>query len=97
PYPSNGARRFGIKQISISIAHGPAVLYSRVMIEPIKVTLDLPVFAEKAFDTFTLGFGSWWPRVYTWSGDSLKAIGMEPQRGGRCTEVGPRDLDNGRL
>jgi uncharacterized protein YndB with AHSA1/START domain len=45
-----------------------------------------------AFEVFTAGFGSWWPRQYTWSGEALEDIGIEPGVGGFCHEIGPHGL-----
>ena len=41
----------------------------------------------RAFTLFTAGLGEWWPPEYTWSGDVLEAIGIEPLgTGGLCFE-----------
>ncbi len=42
-----------------------------------------------AFARFAERLGSWWPREYTWSGDVLVDIGIEPHEGGLCFERGP--------
>ena len=52
-----------------------------------EVTVGLPQPA--AFRLFTEGFARWWPPEYSWSGDSLAAIGLEPRVGGACFEIGP--------
>jgi len=44
---------------------------------------------SESFRLFTRGFGSWWPSEYTWSGNVLESIAMEPFEGGHCTEEGP--------
>ena len=45
--------------------------------------------AEEAFELFTAGLSSWYPRIYTWSGDGLESIAIEPGAGGHCFEIGP--------
>jgi uncharacterized protein YndB with AHSA1/START domain len=51
------------------------------------VVVEAPL--EQAFSLFAEGLGRWWPAEYTWSGDVLEAIGLEPREGGRCFERGP--------
>ncbi|HEX7005026.1 MAG TPA: SRPBCC family protein [Trueperaceae bacterium] len=52
----------------------------------------VPLPRPEAFALFTDGFGSWYPSIYTWSGDGLRFIGMEGRVGGHCFEVGPHDF-----
>jgi uncharacterized protein YndB with AHSA1/START domain len=52
-----------------------------------RVAVGLPPGA--AFRLFTEGFGRWWPRDYSWGGEALLDIGMEPRPGGACREIGP--------
>ncbi|MXN65984.1 hypothetical protein GR183_13810 [Stappia sp. GBMRC 2046] len=47
----------------------------------------IPCSREAAFDLFVDGFGRWWPREYTFSGDDLQEIGIEPFLGGACYEL----------
>lgn len=49
-------------------------------------TLSLPCSREAAFDLFVDGFGSWWPKDHTVSGEALEEIAIEPQLGGHCYE-----------
>lgn len=49
-------------------------------------TLSLPCSREAAFDLFVDGFGSWWPKECSASGDALQEAGIEPQLGGACYE-----------
>jgi len=58
-------------------------------VEPIRRTLQVPLPVERAFELFALGLVSWWPREYTWAGDLLDEIGIEPRAGGHCFERGP--------
>lgn len=46
--------------------------------------VDVP--PEDAFRTFVERFTEWWPAVYTFAGDDLEYIGIEPRAGGRCVE-----------
>lgn len=55
----------------------------------IRHSVTVPISAERAFDVFTAGIGAWWPHAYTWSGDVLERIGIEPREGGMCFEIGP--------
>jgi uncharacterized protein YndB with AHSA1/START domain len=50
--------------------------------------VELPASAD-GFALFTTGFARWWPAEYTWSGDALVEIGIEPREGGHCFELGP--------
>jgi uncharacterized protein YndB with AHSA1/START domain len=56
---------------------------------PIRSVVTAPLPLERAFALFARQFGTWWPREYTWSGDTLVDIGVEPRVGGRCFEIGP--------
>jgi uncharacterized protein YndB with AHSA1/START domain len=68
-------------------------------IEPIRITLRLPVPTTDAFATFTERMAAWWPPSATWSGESLESIGIEGHLGGFCFERGPHGmrLDWGRV
>jgi uncharacterized protein YndB with AHSA1/START domain len=46
--------------------------------------VDVPV--ERAFAVFVDELNSWWPREYSWAGENLETIGIEPRYGGRCFE-----------
>jgi uncharacterized protein YndB with AHSA1/START domain len=54
--------------------------------------IEVPLPAQRAFALFTAHFALWWPREYTWSGDVLEDIGIEPGTGGLCFERGPHDF-----
>lgn len=41
---------------------------------------------ERAFTVFVDEMNRWWPRDYTWAGDRLETIGIEPRYNGRCYE-----------
>jgi uncharacterized protein YndB with AHSA1/START domain len=59
------------------------------MVDAITVDVVVAVPVARAFDRFTRGLGDWWPREYTWSGEVLETIGMDPRAGGSCFEIGP--------
>ena len=56
--------------------------------EPIRQAVTVPVPAEAAFAAFA-DLARWWPREYTWAGDTLEDIGIDPREGGFCFEHGP--------
>ena len=59
------------------------------MIEPVRVSVIVPLTVARTFDRFARELRAWWPREYTWGQDVLQDIGMEPRDGGLCFEVGP--------
>jgi uncharacterized protein YndB with AHSA1/START domain len=57
--------------------------------EPIRVSVTVPVPAERAFAAF-VDLARWWPPEYTWAADTLEDIGIDPRaEGGHCYERGP--------
>lgn len=57
--------------------------------DAIRRAVTVQVSAERAFGAFTERLATWWPKEYTWSGEVLETIGIEPREGGRCFERGP--------
>lgn len=57
--------------------------------DKIEQTVVVPVTADRAFKTFVEELDSWWPAEYTWSGNKLENIAIEPYLNGRCFERGP--------
>ena len=49
----------------------------------IKKTLTLQATPQKAFEVFTAGFGSWWPKSHAIGDSPLKVGVIEPGVGGR--------------
>jgi uncharacterized protein YndB with AHSA1/START domain len=49
----------------------------------IKKTLTLDATPQKAFEVFTAGFGSWWPKSHAIGDSPLKVGVIEPGVGGR--------------
>jgi uncharacterized protein YndB with AHSA1/START domain len=56
------------------------------------LTQNVPLSPERAFELFTDGFGSWWPREFSWSQDVLEEIAMETAESGLLREIGPHGL-----
>lgn len=52
-------------------------------------TMTAPVSVKRAFAVFTEALANWWPAEYTWAGDVLETIAIEPGEGGHCFERGP--------
>lgn len=59
------------------------------MIDPVRAEVVAPLTLPRAFERFTSNLGEWWPREYTWSQAVLQSLGIEPQVGGLCFEIGP--------
>jgi uncharacterized protein YndB with AHSA1/START domain len=57
--------------------------------EALSRSVTVPAPVDRAFAVFTDGLSDWWPRDYTWSGDRLEVIALEPREGGHCYEIGP--------
>jgi uncharacterized protein YndB with AHSA1/START domain len=57
--------------------------------EPVTASVTVQVPRERAFELFTVGMGSWWPREFSWSQEKLEAIGIEPHSDGFAYERGP--------
>jgi hypothetical protein len=57
--------------------------------EHIKRKITVGTSRETAFDKFVNYLNDWWPKEYTWSGQKLKEIAIEPRVGGMCFETGP--------
>jgi len=59
--------------------------------EPLRVTFDVAVPVDHAFEVWTAKTGLWWPRGHTMSGEP-DSVEFEPYVGGRIVE---RGLDGG--
>jgi uncharacterized protein YndB with AHSA1/START domain len=62
------------------------------MSDAVSATAEVPIPPDEAFALFTNGFGSWWPREFSWSQDVLEEIGIESLEGGFLYETGPYGL-----
>jgi uncharacterized protein YndB with AHSA1/START domain len=58
-------------------------------IKSIKLELSVQVPISEAFWGFITEINSWWPQEYTWAGNKLIKIAIEPKLNGRCYEIGP--------
>jgi uncharacterized protein YndB with AHSA1/START domain len=61
----------------------------QISADAVRRIVTVPVPPDRAFTLFIAGFGTWWPREYTWAGEVLDTIVIEPRKGGRCFERGP--------
>lgn len=52
----------------------------------IRYTEIVDVSPEVAFSAYVDHFSAWWPSVYTFAGETLEWIGIEPREGGHCIE-----------
>lgn len=62
-------------------------------LNPIQRTITVQADLKKAYDMFLSGLPTWWPKAYTWAGESLELIAIEPREGGRCFERGPNHFE----
>jgi uncharacterized protein YndB with AHSA1/START domain len=45
--------------------------------EPLRASVTVETPPERAFELFTEGMGTWWPREFSWSQDKLEGISWE--------------------
>jgi uncharacterized protein YndB with AHSA1/START domain len=50
---------------------------------PVRRSVEVKASVERAFEVFTSGVGSWWPRSHTIGKGKLKTVVIEPRVGGR--------------
>jgi uncharacterized protein YndB with AHSA1/START domain len=55
---------------------------------PVRKSIHVAVSPQHAFDTFTNGIGSWWPKSHHIGKSDLDLPVIEPRAGGRWYEVG---------
>lgn len=63
------------------------------MIDAINAGVTVPLGTDAAFTMFVDELTLWWPREYTWSGQVLDTIAIEPRPNGRCFERGPHGFE----
>ena len=51
---------------------------------PVRKTITVKTSAERAFQVFTHGFDTWWPRSHSIGASPLKKAIIETKAGGRC-------------
>ena len=68
-------------------------------VPPIRHEVTVDLSPADAFAAFSDGINAWWPREFTWSGQLLERIAIEPRVGGFCHEIGSGGmrLDWGRV
>ena len=54
--------------------------------QSISLEVVLPLPRPQAFELVVERFSAWWPREYTFLGESLDDIGIDPHLGGQCYE-----------
>jgi uncharacterized protein YndB with AHSA1/START domain len=65
----------------------------------VRRTVTVEVSQQRAFEVFTAGFGSWWPKAYSLGASDMADFVLEPKVGGRWYEVGVdgTECDTGRV
>lgn len=61
---------------------------TKATLAPVQRTVVVPLGPNHAFGRFTRGIGLWWPAQFTWAGQNLEEIGIEPRPGGLAWERG---------
>jgi uncharacterized protein YndB with AHSA1/START domain len=66
-------------------------------VTPVRKSITVKVSAERAFDVFTNGFDTWWPRGHHIGKSPMKKAIVEGKAGGRCytEQVDGTDCDWG--
>lgn len=62
-------------------------------IDPIIHSLKVGYSPKQAFHLFVDKFSSWYPKMYTWSGEKLETIEIGTHEGARCFERGPHHFE----
>lgn len=62
-------------------------------IKLIHETVTVSVSVDRAFYIFVDELRHWWPNEYTWSGEVLDTMVIEPKINGRCFERGPHGFE----
>ena len=55
---------------------------------PVRKSIVVKADAAHAFEVFTAGIGSWWPRSHSVGASPQTSVVMEPRSGGRWYEIG---------
>ena len=68
-------------------------------VAPVFKTITVSVSVERAFDVFTTGFDSWWPRSHNISQSPMEKALIETFVGGRCYQrsIDGSECDWGRV
>jgi uncharacterized protein YndB with AHSA1/START domain len=57
---------------------------SSVLVEPVRKSVTVKTSVAQAFELFTAGFDSWWPRSHHIGKSPMKTAHIEQKAGGRC-------------
>ena len=70
-----------------------------VPLEPLRLSQVIRCPAAHAFDVWTRGIATWWPKGHSASGDPGTVVVLEPHLGGRILERTPdgREIDWGEI
>jgi uncharacterized protein YndB with AHSA1/START domain len=65
----------------------------------VRRTITVGASQQRAFEVFTAGFGTWWPKEYSVGEADLADFVIEPKVGGRWYEVGEdgKECDAGKV
>ena len=65
----------------------------------VRRSITVAASQQRAFELFTAGFGSWWPKAYHIGASDMADFILEPKVGGRWYEVGVdgTECDTGRV
>jgi len=68
-------------------------------VTPVRKTISVKVPAERAFEVFTAGFDTWWPRSHHIGKSPMRTAIVEGKAGGRCysQQEDGTDCDWGRV
>lgn len=69
------------------------------MAHSLEAQVTIALDPEAAFTRFTAGMGAWWPKAYSWSGEAMADMRIDPIEDGACSEFGPHGFrsDFGRV
>jgi|SRR5690606_7844586 Uncharacterized conserved protein len=57
--------------------------------DAITENIEVSIPIQQSFDLFVNRLTLWWPPEYTWSGDKLVELRIDPIPNGLCSEIGP--------
>ena len=74
-------------------------IVTKAPVAPVFKTITVNVSVERAFDVFTAGFDSWWPRSHNISQSPMEKALIETFVGGRCYQrsIDGSECDWGRV
>jgi len=68
-------------------------------VAPVRKTITVNATVDRAFEVYTKGFDTWWPRSHHIGKSPMKKAIIEPKAGGRCysEQVDGTECDWGRI